>query len=212
MEVELKLTLDEAGYKKVLAHFKDDIVDELDQWNIFFDTFPENLLRKSGRIARLRSVKSSKGRIKWFICTKAPGTKVDGVWSRPEIETQIDEANAQAILSRPTDFYHLLPPSFQKEFESVEKEKFHVIGDFRNIRRIIPFECLTIEADESTLPNGSVFYELEIEDPDAKAAKVKIESKLVSLGVSFVNSPRGKAGRLMELPEEQRLSRKFGER
>ena len=88
-------------------------------------------------------------------------------------------------------------------------KNFEIVGDFVNYRRLLSFENLIVEADETVLPNRSIFFEIEIESEDTQAAKQKIEQKMRELRISFVNSNVVKLDRLLKLKPELRCSRVF---
>ncbi|OHS98399.1 hypothetical protein TRFO_35214 [Tritrichomonas foetus] len=111
-------------------------------------------------------------------------------------------------MSNPNLIFKLSPQIIQNELQEVSSSKFEIIGDFRTIRRVISFAGMKIEADESFLPDNSVFFELEIECENPQQAKKEIEAELNKIGVSFVDSTKGKMARLMSLPPEKRISRK----
>jgi adenylate cyclase class IV len=207
MEVELKLTIDETGYWTLVNHFKSSVTSELDQWNIFYET-PDRALRSPLRVARLRSI-TTNGQIQWVFTVKDSGTVADGVWFRPEIEGEITPDHAQAILDAPSTLFQHVPDVIQKTLEDCKSKPFQVIGDFRSIRRLIPYQGIVIEADESILPNGTKFYELEIESENATEVVPAMHNLLSSLGIAFENSKDGKYEHLMELPQDQRFSREF---
>jgi adenylate cyclase class IV len=208
-EKELKLTIDAAGYRTLLEHFQKDILDDLDQWSIFFDTTNGTCLRS--RLAlRLRSIASLRGPLKWFATVKRPGFVHGGVWVRPEIEAELPADSARAILLRPSLFYQKAPPEIQQQIAQAKDEQFVVVADFRMLRRIVLYEGLHLECDESVLPDGTVFHEIECETEEPERAKSIIKAKLRELGIAFEASITGKFGRLRELPAEKRQSRPFG--
>jgi uncharacterized protein YjbK len=209
LEVELKLTIDARGYRTVLAGFKDSIADDIDQWDIFLDT-PDHKLEHSQRNIRLRSAASLRHPTKWRLTVKAVGTARDGIWSRREVEEEITDDAARTIIFSPSLLYWNSPPRIQKEIETFKDDEIIVIGDFRTFRRVIAFNELHLECDETVFPNHTSLFEIECEHSDCDLAKQKIEAKLKELGVEFVPSPTGKLERLMELPEAGRHSRKFG--
>jgi uncharacterized protein YjbK len=207
-EVEVKLTLESSGYRTLLQHFQSDIHDDLDQWNIFFDT-PSGGLRASKQSARIRSIASLREPLKWIATVKRSGTCKDGIWRRPEIEAEISAAAARTIVSRPSTFYQNIPQILQTELAPFRDEPFVVMGDFRTFRRVIPFENLHLECDESILPDHTSFFEIEIEHANPEEAKAKISSKLNALGISFHPSQMGKLERLRSLPADGRFTMPF---
>jgi adenylate cyclase class IV len=207
-ETEVKLTLNSDGYRAVLAAFESQIYDDLDQWNVFFDT-ESSTLGRSGRNARLRSIASLRAPLKWVVTVKRSGTAKDGIWRRPEIEREITGAAARAILDRPSTFFSHIPSALQEELSDCRTERFVAIADFRTLRRVVQWEGFHLECDESVLPDHSSFFEIEIETENPEKALELMSAKLTELAVSFVPSPMGKFRRLMMLPKEQRASKVF---
>lgn len=132
----------------------------------------------------------------------------NGVARKAEYETEISTELGKYLLTQPSDLFNKLPSQIQQPISFAQNGDFHIIGDFRTIRRVIPFEGLKIEADESFLPDSSKFFEIEVESDTPEIAKVKIEEKLNEIGAKYSNSVRSKMGRLMSLPEEKRFSMK----
>jgi uncharacterized protein YjbK len=208
METELRLTIDRAGYRALLTHFESSIYDDLHQWNIFFDTSTQSVAW-GGMTLRLRSVASLLAPVQWVATVKRSGEVQGGVWRRPEIEATIPAASARAVLNRPSTLFAHLPAEFQEELAPFKSERFEVVGDFRNFRRVIPFDGLHLECDESVLPDHSAFWEIEIETEDTDRARDAITAKLAELEIEWAPSPKGKFRRLLGLPREQRKSMPF---
>ena len=295
MEKEVRILLEEPGYRKVVEHLESSLVEIQYQWNIFFDT-PNLDLKKSRRILRLRSLKTliinhslaqiarrqhrhhhkdkSKKKDKkdrkerkekrerklkrdedvdevsevsevseisqadvttnseqiqypinispeqlgiiptiktvWFITLKRPGVFKDGVASRPEKEKEISSELAQELIAHPSQIIDNVPKKIKKYLKDcTEWKNFEIVGDFINYRRVLSFENLIVEADETIFPNLSTVYEIEIETDDTQSAKQKIEQKMRELRISFVNSDVVKLARLLKLKPESRCSRSF---
>jgi uncharacterized protein YjbK len=208
-EVELKLTIDARGYHTLLTHFKDSIADDVDQWNIFLDT-SDHKLEQRRQTVRLRSAASPRHPTKWALTIKHQGVARDAIWLHREIEEEITAEAARAIVFCPPLLYQNSPPGIQKEIEAIKDDEVMVSGDYRTFRRIVTFDGLHLECDETVFPNQTSFFELECEHGDCKLAKERIEEVLRELGVVFVPSLMGKLERLMELPEAGKRSKKFG--
>jgi uncharacterized protein YjbK len=208
VETEVKLTISSDGYRTVVEAFQSALYDDIDQWNIFFDT-PTGSLRSSSQSARLRSIASLRSPVKWVVTAKRSGRCQDGIWQRPEIEAEIPAASARAILNRPSTFLQHVPQNIQDELATSCNEQFVVIGDFRTFRRVIQFETFHLECDETVLPDHTTFFEIEIETEDPGAALRLISAKLTEFGVAFEPSPTGKLERLMSVPEGNRTTMAF---
>ena len=68
-EIEIKLSLAESDYKKVIDYFKGSIKETLDQWNIFFDSSSSGLLQTKSNL-RLRRILSDKSPDRCFVTCK----------------------------------------------------------------------------------------------------------------------------------------------
>jgi hypothetical protein len=77
-------------------------------------------------------------------------------------------------------------------------------------RRVVLYEGLHLECDESVLPDGTVFYEVECETEEPDRAKLIVKAKLRELGIRFQYTIAGKFARLRALPAAHRCSRPFG--
>ena len=205
-EIELKLTLDESGYRTFIDHMKTSLHDTLDQWNIYFETAPTKLNLYDANL-RLRRIISNLNGTKYFLTSKVGGRIRNGVSVIPEYEVEISEALAKKLIKVPKDFFSLLPKEIQNPLQEAKDLTFSIDGDMRTIRRVILFNELTIEADETFLPNSSTFYELEIETQDPENARSIILEELQTIGVTSSPSRYSKRGRLMSLPPESRFSR-----
>ena len=207
VEVELKLTLaNETGYRKVTEHLQSSMIDELVQWNVFFNAASGD---KIPATIRLRHVTCHKQDPKWYFTVKLSGKYDKGVSERPETECEIPEGTAQTLLSHPETLYELVPRDIQEVLEPFKERKLRIIGDMRTIRRVIPYQGFTLECDEMMFPNGDKAYEIEVECLEVDEARQKVFSLMADLGVEAKCSTTGKLGRLMSYPEESRYSKKF---
>ncbi|OHT08312.1 Adenylate cyclase family protein [Tritrichomonas foetus] len=205
-ESEVKITIEEIGYLKVLEYFDSSLKATQNQWNVYFDTVDFDL-RKSRRNLRLRSVRAGKEPTKWIVTVKRPGVFRNGIAIRPERNYEIPNEIAQEILAHPCDIMKNIPKKARKYLKDCVDWKFRIVGDYITIRRVISFEDLTIEADETILPNKEKLYELEIECDEPQIAKQKMKE----INVRYVNSSVSKLGFLLNLRSSQRTSRVFSE-
>ena len=207
-ETEVKIALDDVGYAKFLEYFESSVETVQHQWNIFFDNENHDL-RNANRVLRLRSIKEGDEPTKWVITIKKPGSFKNGVAIRPEKEYQIPAEIAQDIIAHPVDIMKKLPKRAKKNLKDFQSLEFTIIGDFITERRIVSYDGLMIEADETTLPNKQVLYELEIENNDPVMVKQKIDQKLKDIRISYKLSKISKLGVLLKLPIGLRCSREF---
>ena len=211
MEVEVTLDLDEHGYRKFQEAMKGDFIDDYDQWNIFFNTEDSTLLSAKKR-ARIRYIEPQIAAPKYTICVKTAeiNDKIDGgVAVRREIEEEISKETIDAILHNPADYYKLAPQTIKNELTEFSDKTFAFLVDFRSQRRMYKLGEFIIEADECTLPNGEVFFQLELESDKADEAKAALEAKLREIGIEFKEAPFGKFTKLLGIPPESRLSEKL---
>ena len=207
-EVEVKLTISEEDYLKTIEHFKSFHKDTLDQWNIFFETADKKLYQNRCHL-RLRRILSEISPERWVFTLKSPSQFSDGVCIQGEIEFDVEKRVVSEILKDPSQLYKNLPEELQKDLEFASTSQFQIKGDFRSVRRVILWEGLKIEADESFLPDGTKFHELEVESEKPFEAKAQLQRELDTIAVQYTDSNIGKLGRLMCLPPEKRFSRKI---
>ena len=198
-EIEVKLELTEKSYFEFIDHYKDNIIDTLDQWNIFFDS-QDCILGRTGRTCRLRRIIHADNKEEWFVTSKSSGILSQGIASHKEIEGLIPKENALIMLKRPKLVFSQLPNCIQECLHDLSQVEFEPRADFRTIRRVIPWNDHHIESDESFLPNKSKFYELEIESSTPTEVKERISAELQSLNIPFQDSRISKSGRLGRVP------------
>ena len=205
-EVELRIALTEAGYRKFVDHLRASLHDELNQWNVFFNA-------KSGPLVpatiRLRNEKSNLNGSKWFFTVKERGSDKDGVATRPETECPIPESDADVLLRHPEKLLDVVPKVICNVLEPYKCRDFVISGDMTTIRRVIPYEGFHLECDETILPDGSKYFVIEIEDQDCETAKKKVTELMTSLEIEHSFAVTGKLNLLMRLPSEKRFSREF---
>lgn len=204
-EVELWLAVNEDGYRKVVEHLKDSLHDELDQWNVFFNAKSESQVPAT---IRLRNEKSKLEGSKWFFTVKERGVYKEGVMARPETECAIPESDADTLLQHPEKLLKVVPNVICEILEPYGCRDFVIIGDMRTIRRVIIYEGLHLECDETMFPDGSKYFVIEVEDK-CEEAKEKLTKLLDSLSISYTFATTGKLRLLMNIPQEKRLSREF---
>ncbi|EAY11490.1 Adenylate cyclase family protein [Trichomonas vaginalis G3] len=201
-EIEVKISTDEAGYKKFIQNYALNITGVLHQMNIFFNTYDTNLKRSM----RLRRIKSAELPVRWVFTSKGPGSIVDGVSTHSEIEEAISDENANLILSDTKNLYKYIPKCIADAVEPTKDSEYYLSGNFLSIRRVVPIGSFTVEADECTYPNGDKFYEFEVESTKPLEAKAEIQKILNDLGVKFEESKITKLKRLFSYPREQRIN------
>lgn len=201
-EIEIKLTVLKEGYETLLGKLALNITGVLRQNNIFFNTNDGKLKRSM----RLRSIKTAEIPTRWIVNTKGPGAIVNGISSRSEIEEAVSEEMAQKILSDTKNLYKYIPKCVADAVEPTKDSEYFISGNFVSIRRVIPIDGYTIEADECIYPDGEKFYELEVESNHAAEDKVKIEKLLNDFKIHYEESKITKLKRLMNIPAERRIN------
>lgn len=200
-EIEVKLTINEEGYRDLISSLSMNITGILRQNNIFFETKDNKLTRN----ARLRSIKTAEMPTRWVFTSKGPGKMVNGIAERSEIEEDITAENAEKMLSDTKNLYKYLPPTLQEVLEPTKDSEFVILGNFLSIRRVIPYDSIVIEADECLLPNNEKYYEIEVESTNPEEAKTKIVTLLKQLGAKFENSKKSKFAKLLAVEKENRI-------
>jgi uncharacterized protein YjbK len=121
----------------------------------------------------------------YSLTAKGPSTRATASTSvRTEAEAELEPALAAQVLEGALDPLAVLhetlrAPALLHLIAEIERAKrgrsIEVLGDFRNVRRSIPVVLpsglkVVLELDTTTLPNGNVEYEAEIELGDASQA------------------------------------------
>ena len=206
---ELKLSLEEPGYRRFLEYMKANVTQVAEQWSVFFAPKDHPTCDK---VIVLRSSQSKGSSVKWTVIVKQKRTIVRGIITRKETKCQVDDAVAQRILTEPSKLFELAPPEVQKLISGYCDLTFCVIGDMRTIRRLVCLDDVVLMCDESTLANSSKFFEIEVQTGNTREAKEKIQRMLLSIGVTYFDSQNDKFGRLMSIPSSERLSRRFSQK
>lgn len=165
-EVELKLSISEEGYNRLveLLPAKGEVRE---QENFFFDT-PDLAMRAEGWALRLRRDDQ-----RWFLTAKGPSQREDGISDREEVECSCTPALAEALLEG---------GSIQlSEFEESPAERcMELFGDlclerwmsFENRRLVLLWDEIAMELDHCTSA-GQNRYELEIELPMGELVAIR---------------------------------------
>lgn len=177
VETELKLVLDDrTALGAVLAHLGPER-EALEQRNVYFDD-PDGAWKAAGFAVRLRA---EGGEHRLTVKTKG---RDDGDFvARGEWEATIsaDEAarwadDGDALVRAVADLLGRHGATLPPELAATTLE---VSGSMRNLRRragLPGFDALTVEADETTYPNGDVRFEIELEVPDAAKARDAVDA------------------------------------
>lgn len=210
-EVELKLRLpDAAALAAVRRAAGDGAARTVLQRNAFLDT--QGLaLHRAEHVLRLREEDGA-----FTLTAKGPETRtLDGALARrAEAEVSVTPDAARAILAgtaQALDFLKALPDArdVATRIEALaDGRRLRVVGRMQNERCRQPVELevdgrvlpLLLELDATTMPDGSVDYELEVEldgNADAALARRAVERLLARAGVAGTPSS-SKAVRFFE--------------
>lgn len=200
-EIEIKVSLKQDEFEKFINHYKETVIDVLEQWNIFFTT--DATLNRSARLRRIVHLDKS---VEWVFTTKGKGKIVDGVSVHSEIEDHLTVEQAHMMLKDTDHLYQYMTPQIQKYFQQFNRSHFRIDGDFKSIRTIIPFHGLNIEADKSIYPDGNIYYELELETDQPSEMREMLDQALQQLGIPSINSTDSKLAKLLQIPENVRFS------
>lgn len=208
-EIEVKVVLSEENYKKVLSDLSFRIKGVLDQHNIFFRLKDNELSKKAKFRIRLRSMRTPQLPTQWILCIKSSqGSQEAGLFVSNEIEEVVSEELAMKMIEEPSNLYNFIPKKLRDTLPELANNEHILLGDFFSKRRVIEFkDDLAIEADECLYPNGTFLYELEVESHDSSKAKNELVKYLDELNIPVEFSTIGKFARLMEVPDDKRISK-----
>lgn len=200
-ETEVKLSLPSSDYFKFLKLF-DGNYTRNELWNIFYETNDDNL---KPNVLRLRRI-IKENNIKYCVTLKGKMSFQDGISRCIEIEDEIPLEKGIQMIKEPEKTFQNLPANVKEYINGCKNSKFNILGDFHDIRNVIIYKGLKIEADEMILPNLERFYELEIESESPEMAKKVVSDLLNENGINFTNSDLHKYSRLLKVPKEKRWS------
>ncbi|PFA69823.1 hypothetical protein CN378_03380 [Bacillus sp. AFS015802] len=154
-EQELKLLLDAAGFKHLLANKPTKILKQI---NYYYDT-PHLDLKKSGVTLRIREENDDV-----ILCMKSKLNKAVFVTS-DEVQRIVSKVVLEQCMDNPDFIMEYLPESSRAVIVSLTKrEKLSFLGTIKNTRHCLNIvKNYTFELDHSEFPNGVQSYELEIE-------------------------------------------------
>ena len=207
-EIEVKITIKEEGFLKILNLLSNNLIKILNQENIFLDT-KFFFLNSNQRTLRFRRIRVDNEEDKWVITSKSGGKMINGISIKPEVEEEVSANFAINFLKNPNENIINLPNIIFERIKIIENEPLKIFGHFHSKRHIIQFYNYLIELDECTLPNNKKYYEIEIETNEPEKAKSLIEEFLIKNNIKFHDSKRGKLSRLSKLPSNQRIHPNF---
>lgn len=160
MERELKLKLpDRVAYDRLAEALGLEVRRE-HQVNCFLDTVNRDVQRSGKSVLRVREQEGQS-----IVTFKLGRSQREGYFQAEEIESEVS-AELAALLRRgelPVEALELAP--FRRLVEVFgAQERLVPQGSMRNLRRVFPLiEQDEVELDETTFPDGSVDFEVEVE-------------------------------------------------
>jgi len=199
-ETELKLVVDDrAALDAVLAHLGPARATK-HQDNLYFDAV-DGVWGSAGFAVRLRDENDV---VRLTVKTK--GTDAGDFVARGEWETSMDPEAAVALREGGEALLEavraLLDAHGATVPDTLAAAPLVAVGSMRNVRRRATLpgqDDLTVEADETTYPNGDVRFEVELEVPDvarAPEASQALRSAFERAGVAWRPSRVTKRERL----------------
>lgn len=191
IETELKLSMNEATYNHLIRTMTATRV--VHQTNHYFDTNDFQIASR-GITLRLRHENTD-----WLLqCKIKQSSIVEGVSHALEHERLLSDEEAAAIFENP----RCITERYGVEFTFAGIENIVYQGAIENHRSYISLpldgEQVTLECDKTTLPNGRIDYEIEVEDIDSHEKIARIKAKLDELGIAYGDSLGGKYRRFRE--------------
>lgn len=199
-ETELKLVVDDrAALEAVLAQLG-EARSTKHQDNLYFDA-ADGTWGAAGFAVRLRD---EDGAVRLTVKTK--GSDAGDFVARGEWETSMTPDAAAALRDGGDPLLDAVQDLLARDGASIPESLAAVrlvpVGSMRNVRRraALPgHEDLTVEADETTFPNGDVRFEVELEVPDvarAPEASAALRRAFEAAGVAWRPSKVTKRERL----------------
>ena len=152
-EIEVKITIKEEGFLKILNLLSNNLIKILNQENIFLDT-KFFFLNSNQRTLRFRRIRVDNEEDKWVITSKSGGKMINGISIKPEVEEEVSANFAINFLKNPNENIINLPNIIFERIKIIENEPLKIFGHFHSKRHIIQFYNYLIELDECTLPNN----------------------------------------------------------
>jgi uncharacterized protein YjbK len=160
------------------------------QENFYLDTADSFL---SGKRIMLRLRRLGTGALLTWKC----GSEVEaGFFRSQEIEAPLSPEEAAAVLASPATLYRLRLPPVEELRSRFGEPPLGVMGSLVNERTSFQAERFLVELDRVTFPDGSQFFEVEVETEDPAAARAWLEELFRRLGINATPSRLTKLARL----------------
>lgn len=164
-ETEFKYLLNKKSFHNLLEQLAVDEI--LNQKNYYFDGECQELSSHQWAL-RLRQSSGLN-----LLTLKGPSKLTQGVASRVEIESEIDEERASKLLAG-CGVQEILTEDMKREIPEVAAFRLGLICSFSTRRHVIPWRGHAIELDE-VMCDGEKLYELELECLPAKVEELRTE-------------------------------------
>jgi uncharacterized protein YjbK len=160
------------------------------QENFYLDT-ADGILSGKRIMLRLRRLSTA------AVLTWKRGAEVEaGFFRSQEIEGPLSLEEAAEVLAHPAALYHLPLPPVEETRARFGELTLQVVGSLVNERTFHQAPGFQVELDRVTFPDGSQFFEVEVETEDPSAARAWLEETFRSLGVNAAPSRMTKLARL----------------
>jgi uncharacterized protein YjbK len=197
IETELKYLLSPLAFQKLAKSLATQRISIEHQHNTYYDTASHSLGRR--RLAvRVRTQKSGS-----TLTVKLPSTSrrtALGVSVRREFEARIRTPRALTQFPVPPSITKLAPwRVLADSFPAIAKYRLTKKAQMRTFRQSYRLKKrLVLELDQVTLPNGTVFYEAELESPNPAAARRVLFEVFRTAGVTGRPIRRTKLARVLQ--------------
>lgn len=193
-ETELKLIVDDKGYRTLGEHFS--IIKIKEQKNFYFDN-GDFSLKEADATLRIRIEGND---TKLTLKTKK-GYKDMLLRESMEYEIVLEEKDYFSIINNPASVVDYFSEDMYKAFKCIyQLEKpLELLGSIKNTRTYLHgYQNVIFELDKSILPNDNILYELEVENISLELAK-KIIQYLEEIGVTSSINNISKYNRFLNL-------------
>lgn len=191
IERETKLEVSSGDYERLLASA--DLQETRDQLNIYLHD-PVRLREEAGYF-RVRFEAGGEG----IATFKLPVGWKGEMREMLEVERPLAELGS-GLFPRPRRWVSLEasgPEGLMEHFQGLGITRLRRLGWMRNLRHVLRWEGLgSVELDRTVLPDGTVHYEVEIDDPRSEVHQALV-SKIKEIAPSASFTRIGKFSRFL---------------
>jgi uncharacterized protein YjbK len=199
IETELKLGLVDTGQLDRLLASLPIPEGDVEQANTYLVDI-QGRLKAAGIMLRIRTMRPIAAlRPKACVVTAKRGRKTsDGVFVADEYEQDLAVEAFAATQANPSVLLVNAGSAIRWVLDQANPKDLHVQGAMSNRRRVIAYEGLTLEIDETTFPGGHVDVEIEVETHNPEHARSVLLRHCQRLGVDLFNQPLAKYARFLQ--------------